>query len=579
MATTVIKTVKPFGGDYTSLSAWEAGEQRDLVALNEIAVAECYSMSETTAVIVNGFTTDATRYIEIRTPLSERHNGKWDATKYNLKVVDADALVLADDHVRVVGLQIAVSSTQYGRNGITISFPHVGAEFQISKNIIDGQSSTLSSSGIAASSSGNEVVKIWDNIIYDFHHGWSGGISVSNCAAGSFLYNNTIYGCQYGLKSNAINLVVKNHLSVGNNRNAYNGTPGASSDYNASDDTTSTGGANDRTSQTFTFVDAVNRDLHLASTDAGARDFGVDLSVFFTDDIDGHIRTATWDIGAAEYVAAGGVSIPLSGITAGIGAVTGKADMAYGAVAVIAGLSAANALAGLTHTVTGMTTGYSAFSGSTLGDFFLSGATAAASGATGKAALNIGIAGVMASVSVPFANAFIVTGASGVINGLSLLSGAITPSGVSALIGSVNVLSSLSGGAGVLKVIKGALIGSSFFSADIMGLTVQIFAGHVDALSTFAGGVAMGYGPVASSVSASLLTAHINEIISCSGVVSGTLLMSGIPRLAGQLSHASLIGVPKVDVTRYGGGRYPTVQAASETTKVTQDNINPGVTR
>jgi hypothetical protein len=54
---TITKTVKPSGGDYTSLSNWEAGEQADLVAAGNIAVAECYSMVDTTPVVVDGWTT------------------------------------------------------------------------------------------------------------------------------------------------------------------------------------------------------------------------------------------------------------------------------------------------------------------------------------------------------------------------------------------------------------------------------------------------------------------------------------------------------------------------------------------
>lgn len=40
MATEVIKTIKSSGGDYTTLHAFKAGEVRDLVAADEIAVAE-----------------------------------------------------------------------------------------------------------------------------------------------------------------------------------------------------------------------------------------------------------------------------------------------------------------------------------------------------------------------------------------------------------------------------------------------------------------------------------------------------------------------------------------------------------
>src|SRR3990170_4483339 len=120
MATTITKTIKPSGGDYTSLSAWEAGMQKDLVTADEISVAECYSMSDTAAVSIDGWTTDATRYIKVYTPISERHSGKWDATKYRL-VVSADltgVLGVVEDYVYVDGLQI--EQTASGANNSSV---------------------------------------------------------------------------------------------------------------------------------------------------------------------------------------------------------------------------------------------------------------------------------------------------------------------------------------------------------------------------------------------------------------------------------------------------------------------------
>lgn len=108
MATTVVKTIKPSGGDYTSLSAAEAGEQRDFVTLNEIAALECYSMSDTTPVLVDGSISDSAHYMRIYTPTSERHNGKWDVTKYRLEpdAQYASVLDIRDPFCRVDGLQV-----------------------------------------------------------------------------------------------------------------------------------------------------------------------------------------------------------------------------------------------------------------------------------------------------------------------------------------------------------------------------------------------------------------------------------------------------------------------------------------
>ena len=52
MPTTITKTVKSAGGDYTSLQSALSGEARDLTAADQIAVFECYSMADTSAACV-----------------------------------------------------------------------------------------------------------------------------------------------------------------------------------------------------------------------------------------------------------------------------------------------------------------------------------------------------------------------------------------------------------------------------------------------------------------------------------------------------------------------------------------------
>ena len=81
MATEDIKTIMPGGGgDYTSLNAWETGEQADLVAADRIAVAEVYSggnaMTNAEINITTGWTMDSTRYAEIRAAVGEGHSGQ-----------------------------------------------------------------------------------------------------------------------------------------------------------------------------------------------------------------------------------------------------------------------------------------------------------------------------------------------------------------------------------------------------------------------------------------------------------------------------------------------------------------------
>jgi hypothetical protein len=52
----IIRTVKTSGGDYTSLSGWESGEQRDMTNEHDNAVAECYAMADSGGVYFDGWT-------------------------------------------------------------------------------------------------------------------------------------------------------------------------------------------------------------------------------------------------------------------------------------------------------------------------------------------------------------------------------------------------------------------------------------------------------------------------------------------------------------------------------------------
>ena len=66
------------GGNYTTLTAWEAGEGGNLVTANKIATAQVYNdwgagLSDNPT--ISGNTTNATCYLRITVPLSERNTG------------------------------------------------------------------------------------------------------------------------------------------------------------------------------------------------------------------------------------------------------------------------------------------------------------------------------------------------------------------------------------------------------------------------------------------------------------------------------------------------------------------------
>lgn len=315
MPTVRTVTVKPSGGDYSSLAAAEAGEQGDLVSLDRQLDIECYAMSDTTPVTFDGWTTDATRYVRVFTPASERHDGKWNTSKYRLEITADLVISCFVNHIRFEGLQLLVTSTVAGMVGLRIQASG-SSDIRVSNCIIRA---ALSGSGAANGVmvfSSNSTVRLKNCLIYDIDPANNIGMYVDNSAA-VYVYNLTFHNCNYGIQTFGP-LIAKNCLfkSV---TNPASGTFAAGTDYNATDGAsigyTVTGGGNthDRTSQTFTFINEASDDFHLASGDAGAKDFGVDLSadsnLAFSDDIDGATRSGSWDIGADEVAAAQGFTV------------------------------------------------------------------------------------------------------------------------------------------------------------------------------------------------------------------------------------------------------------------------------
>lgn len=72
-----IKTVKESGGDYSSLSAWEAGQQKS-IASGDREIAECYTMVDyiTNYLLIEGWTVPSGAEIIIRGAAGHRFTGK-----------------------------------------------------------------------------------------------------------------------------------------------------------------------------------------------------------------------------------------------------------------------------------------------------------------------------------------------------------------------------------------------------------------------------------------------------------------------------------------------------------------------
>jgi len=292
MATEVVKVIDPdngTGADYTSLSAWEAGEEKDLQQADEIAVAKCRctgGSADTDAVVIDGsWNPDATRYIKIWTDPSEgyRHDGKWNDSKYRLvNNADSYALDVNEPYTKIEGLQIRQTGPGDYNHALDV---RNASYFEVSYTIVRGCNGN-NAKGIYGSVSEGPV-KLWNNIVYDFNSSDGIVLSISTAGQKAYVYNNTVYNCNIGIYSGGYqDIVAKNNL-VQDCTDGYEGDFDSDSDYNISDISGDAPGANSKTC-TVSFVDEANDDFHLASSDTCT-------------------RSGTWDIGADEYVVAGGL--------------------------------------------------------------------------------------------------------------------------------------------------------------------------------------------------------------------------------------------------------------------------------
>jgi len=330
MATRYVNTASSAGGDgttnattganraYASLSEWEAARQ---AVLSEVEECLCEgTAADTTIVAVDGWTTTATNYIHIKGNTGSsagKHPGNWSTSHYRLQLGAYGAvLTLTEAHVRVSGIQIYQTTNADAYWGLTC-VDDTGV-YRLDGLLVRGPNGTgYTNRGVTLRGD----AKIWNSVAWDWMGGSTTGFTQLNAGA-KYAYNCTAYNCQQGFQNpdNGTNLLVYNCLADACVNGFNAGWTWGASDYNASSLASDAPGSNSRNSQTFTFENTGAGDFHLTVDDAGAKDYGVSDpgSGLYSDDIDGDTRSGSWDIGADEYVAAGGGT----SITSVVGAAT-----------------------------------------------------------------------------------------------------------------------------------------------------------------------------------------------------------------------------------------------------------------
>ena len=314
MATEVTKVIDPnmgSGYDYDSLYDWEAAQQGDLTARNEIAVAKCRctgGTADTTPFNIDGYSGDTTHYIKIWTDPAEgyRHNGTFPTTgnyyRMDFTAPASDSTALDADSLTTKFIGIAFRTSQnstYEASIFTfIAWSNNLKEFDSCVFCNSGGTSGVGSAAWWSGGNTGTIVNIINCTIYGW--GSSGAWGIYDASTGGAtckvnVYNCTIVGCHGGIHTAGSATVACKNVGVSGATTTFDGT--------LTQTTCST--------STPTFVDASAKNYHLASNDTTWIGNGTNLyndaTYPFQTDIDGQDRggaAASWDIGADEYVSA-----------------------------------------------------------------------------------------------------------------------------------------------------------------------------------------------------------------------------------------------------------------------------------
>lgn len=302
MTTTVTSTIKPSGGDYTTITAWEAAKQGNLVTADQVQIAECYTFTGglSDMPVISGSTTDSTRYMKVTVASGNRHGGIPKGGFYlTNSTSDSYGFQANDGYCKVEYVDIYLTSSFSG------GFYSSSATAVLS-NCISNATSDRNGFYLASS------CKLYCCLAYSAPNGFRSNTdqnpSLFNCVAANCSSNGFIF-------TNAFStMILKNCIaySCGTNYNVNGGSWNAACTNNA----TSTGsddapGSNSVISvASSNFVNAASNNFHLATGTNSLVGAGVDLTASFTLDIDGETwpNGSAWDIGFDYRVSAGGGS-------------------------------------------------------------------------------------------------------------------------------------------------------------------------------------------------------------------------------------------------------------------------------
>jgi len=319
---------------YTSIVTALSSEQRDIVTSDEILRFEIHNpssiaISETASLALTGYTTNATNYVWLVAASAYYASSEF-STSLSLIDSTSGTMISASRDILIEGLQFRMAKTAASQTFLNLTAG--GAGYRELKNCYIKYTGTGGSANRGVLYGTNTPFYMSSCILEDIPND---GMLSTRTSGVTYAYSNTFSGCGTAINfsgASADLIVAKNSIFTSNTTDAT-GTFAAGTDYNSTDNAsigytvTGAGNANDRTSQTFTFVSATDYDLD--GSDTGAKDLGVDLSgdgnYAVTTDINGVVRPSTWNIGAVDDgdVTPPVLSLPTSTSITGSGATVG----------------------------------------------------------------------------------------------------------------------------------------------------------------------------------------------------------------------------------------------------------------
>jgi hypothetical protein len=293
------------GRDYTVLDTWAGDTELDLVGDSQSEVLECYadSASFNEKCVLEAATTDEDYFRIVRPAAGEGHDGiPGNGLFFDLSGSGGDGWRVDEEYS---GFQdIVIKNTTNDASGRSVF------DLREANGIFVGCMAFDSTNiGVGVLAAGFEIQE--DDIVLVNCLALNNPLRGFDCDVPSqaYAYNcNAINNGTTGFLEAGGDFVVKNCLGDNNTVRDFGPDPGSftGATNNAAGDGFAPG-TNNRENQTFTFVASGSDDYHLTSDDAGALDFGADLSadgVFpFNDDIDFETRATPWDIGFDEFLA------------------------------------------------------------------------------------------------------------------------------------------------------------------------------------------------------------------------------------------------------------------------------------